>query len=88
MKVRLKTEVTGLRDGVPWPKVGGVIDLPDDEAGQLLAAKIVEPLKAAKPETATVAPVNIEKADAPAAPAAAPTPARRGRPPKAAPANK
>lgn len=32
MMVRMVRRITGLRDGIPWPAVGGLIDLPDWEA--------------------------------------------------------
>lgn len=38
MQVRMKTHITGNRDGVEWPAVGKVIDLPDHEATDLIAA--------------------------------------------------
>lgn len=32
MKVRLVHDISGTRDGKPWPAAGGEVDLPDDEA--------------------------------------------------------
>jgi hypothetical protein len=32
MKVRMTIDVSGTRNGQPWPPRGTVIDLPDDEA--------------------------------------------------------
>jgi hypothetical protein len=32
MKIRLKSDVSGSRDGVPWPPRGSVVDLPEEEA--------------------------------------------------------
>jgi len=32
MKVRMTVDVSGTRNGEPWPPRGTVIDLPDDEA--------------------------------------------------------
>ena len=38
MKVRLRLQLTGTRDGEPWPPPGTVVDLPDHEAADLVAA--------------------------------------------------
>lgn len=37
MRVRMKTHITGYRDGVEWPQVGGELDLPDPEAADMIA---------------------------------------------------
>lgn len=66
MRVRLLVEITGTRDGVPWPPLGGVVDLPDSEAADLIRgglaveASTVPPAVDSSPvETAaTVAPEN------------------------------
>ena len=44
MKIRLKTEITGLRNGVPWPAVGETMELPDNEAAEMCAAGHGEPV--------------------------------------------
>lgn len=36
MKVRLTQQISGSRNGQPWPAAGTEIDLPDDEARSLL----------------------------------------------------
>ncbi|WP_098010486.1 hypothetical protein [Streptomyces sp. sk226] len=36
MQVRMNVTVSGTRNGEPWPEIGEVVDLPDDEAKQLL----------------------------------------------------
>lgn len=38
MRVRMRATLSGTRDGVEWPRAGGYIDLPDQEAEHLLAA--------------------------------------------------
>lgn len=45
MKVRMKIAITGTRDGVRWPGVGGEIDLPDHEAMRLCANGRAEPVE-------------------------------------------
>jgi hypothetical protein len=62
MKVQMKAQISGLRDGKPWPDVDEVVDLPDDEATQLVASGVAEavaPVKSAKPEPET-AQVKVE----------------------------
>lgn len=49
MKVRMKQQLTGSRNGLRWPAPGGVIDVLDVEAADLLASGIAEPVKAEKP---------------------------------------
>ena len=36
MKVRLRTDISGTRNGEPWPSAGSEIDLPDEEAVALV----------------------------------------------------
>lgn len=72
MRVCMKVTVSGTRDGEPWPAKGGIVDLPDDEAKQLLAAGMaVEP----------AAESDVEEATAPAAETSTPA----GRKPAAKP---
>lgn len=54
MEIRLTTDISGLRDGVPWPKRGDTIDLPDDEAVELLGRRQAEAVEQAAPETAAL----------------------------------
>jgi hypothetical protein len=61
MKVQMKAQISGLRDGKPWPDVDEVVDLPDDEAAQVVASGMAvehvepepEPVKGVKPEPET-----------------------------------
>mgnify|MGYP006058158817 FL=1 len=60
MKVRMKTQLTGTRNGVRWPAPGGEVTLPDNEGADLCAAGLAEPVaERAQPETAT--PKRAEK---------------------------
>jgi hypothetical protein len=71
--VRLTTDISGTRDGQPWPGKGETVDVPDDEAAQLVDAGLAEdpdahpPVETAVPaddaETATPKP-RRGKADA------------------------
>lgn len=44
MEVKVLVQPSGLRNGQPWPPRGGVIDLPDDEAANLLRLRMVIPV--------------------------------------------
>lgn len=44
MRVRMKVDVSGARDGQPWPGRGKAVDLPDEEAASLCAAGMAEPV--------------------------------------------
>jgi len=37
VKIRMKEQILGTRDGVAWPPAGGVVDLPEHEAARLCA---------------------------------------------------
>lgn len=45
MKVRIKGDISGSRNGVPWPARGETIDLPDDEAAQMCESGLATPVK-------------------------------------------
>jgi hypothetical protein len=32
MKIKMRLQITGTRNGVSWPPVGGIVDLPESEA--------------------------------------------------------
>jgi len=58
MKVQMITQISGTRNGADWPAVGGVVDLPEGEAKDIIQAglarvPVVETATARKPETAT-----------------------------------
>lgn len=74
MRVRMKVTVSGTRDGEPWPERGSVVDLPDDEARQLIAGGL-----AAEPDDSPEAEAPVEEATAPPAETSTPT----GRKPRA-----
>lgn len=42
MKIKFIQEVSGVRDGKPWPKRGELIDWADAEAADLIRAGIAE----------------------------------------------
>lgn len=53
MRVKLTAQLTGTRDGVDWPAKGEELDVPDDEAADLIHAGIAEPVVEDKTEKAT-----------------------------------
>lgn len=55
MKIRMKADISGSRNGKPWPRRGETIDVPDAEGADLCASGIAEPVasKARSVETAT-----------------------------------
>ena len=40
MKIRMLADVSGTRNGKDWPKRGEVVDLPDDEAKDLITSRM------------------------------------------------
>lgn len=62
MQVRIIQEMSGLRDGKPWPAVGELIEVPDAEAADLYRAQAAEP-----PEIADQAKAEAEAQSAPRA---------------------
>ncbi|MGW2226798.1 hypothetical protein [Streptomyces formicae] len=63
MRVRMKVTISGTRDGESWPEWGGVKDLPDDEARQMIAAGLAEEDNGEDPaEENAAAPGEPEKA--------------------------
>ncbi len=44
MRVKMLHEISGTRDGVDWPPIGGEVDLPDEEGAELCAMGSAEPV--------------------------------------------
>lgn len=61
MRIKLKAQITGTRNGLDWPKPGAVVDLPDDEAVSLCASGIATPVGEDRPEMATASEEGVEK---------------------------
>ena len=65
MRVTMIGQISGSRDGVPWPPVGGQIDLPDTEAIALIdnrmAVPAVDPEYPGAVETAVVVNPAVER---------------------------
>jgi hypothetical protein len=62
MRVQMKVHMSGLRNGVEWPAVGDVVDLPDEEAtvlvGQGSAELAEKSAKKSAVEAATAPPAD------------------------------
>ena len=44
MKVKMNIRIEGTRNGVRWPEVGTVVDLPDGEAADLVSQGLAVPV--------------------------------------------
>jgi len=60
MKIKLKVTLSGTRDGIEWPPVGGSVDLPEAEAAQMIAAGLASAVAPAPIETATADTSKVE----------------------------
>lgn len=64
MKIRMTVHVSGDRNGVPWPPMGSVLDVPDTEGAEYCAAGMAVPVaQFNRSEKAVAAPAE-ERADA------------------------
>lgn len=87
MKIRMKVQMSGTRNGQRWPKAGETADIPTGEATHLVASGIAERV-GEKPVTETATPPEAEAAQSPDAEVTEPPPATkrasgRGRKPAA-----
>lgn len=62
MRVKMIVQLSGTRDGKPWPGRGETMDLPDEEAAQMCASGMAETVKG-EPEKAV--PKKAEAAETP-----------------------
>jgi len=62
MKIRMKVDVSGARNGRAWPARGEVIELPDGEAADLCASDMAEPVADDDVETAVPADDSEKRA--------------------------
>lgn len=66
MLVRMRVEVSGTRNGESWPAKGGTVDLPEDEAVNLIAVGLAveadDEEQAEPPEESAQAPDDAETA--------------------------
>ena len=56
MKIVLKHQISGMRNGEYWPAPGSTVDLPDDEAVMLLGQGMADPAGEEPVETAEAGP--------------------------------
>lgn len=63
MRVRLAVELSGTRNGVPWPRRGSIVELPEGEALDMLRAGTVKALDASdEPDEAVHVPADVDEA--------------------------
>lgn len=80
MRIRMTVEMSGTRNGVPWPKRGETTELPTAEAAHLVAAGIAEQVPDAPPvETASAPKAEVTEPTGAETAAAPQTEERRGR---------
>lgn len=90
MKITMVAEITGLRDGKPWPARGESITVPDDEAEVMIANNLAKKYEKADESVAAEAPAGASteplEVSAPPAPETATTapPAKKAAAKKAA----
>lgn len=60
MRVKMLVQVSGLRDGQDWPGPGEELDLPEDEARQLIQQAMAAPVDGEGPESATEDRSDVE----------------------------
>lgn len=63
MKIRMKADISGSRNGQPWPRRGVTVEVPDEEGADLCAAGLAEPVakKDAEAVEKAVPPDDAEK---------------------------
>jgi len=71
MRVKMIVQMSGTRDGEPWPGRGEIVDLPGEEAAQMCAAGMAETVKggtekAVPAKAETTAPAEAEVTEKPA----------------------
>lgn len=60
MRVKMTVDMSGTRNGEPWPPRGTAIDLPDAEALQYISADMAKPAGEEPAETATMPTEDVE----------------------------
>ena len=58
MKIRIQGDISGSRDGVPWPKRGETMELPDDEGASLCASGLAVPVKSTDGDVEKAVPAD------------------------------
>ena len=61
--IRLRVQISGTRNGEPWPRPGDTLDVPGHEAVNLVAARIADLVET--PEQAAVLEPDTEQATVP-----------------------
>jgi hypothetical protein len=87
VRVQLLVEMSGTRDGQAWPGRGNEIDLPDDEARQMISVQQAIPVVTRHVEIAVVSSLGAEDrtsgpfaSERPLITKTGPVPGRKGTP--------
>lgn len=56
MKVRLKVDISGSRNGAPWPGRSSIVELPDDEAARMCQNGMAVPVDGSEDDVETAVP--------------------------------
>lgn len=63
MKVKLKVQLSGTRDGVPWPAIGSVVELPAAEARDMVTSGTADTVNDSDaPEPVVMVPADVKEA--------------------------
>lgn len=68
MRIKLLVDLSGMRNGIDWPKRGTVVDLPEDEARSMIRAGMGAESEDDVMIESAVAPEEAETATVPAKP--------------------
>jgi len=79
MRIRMKVQMSGTRNGQPWPPVGEPVDLPAGEAQRLCASGIAKDIPDEEEVETATPPAPETSAPAPAEVSIPPEPVKRGR---------
>ena len=65
MKVRMRSQISGTRNGQEWPPPGSVVELPDDEAIGYCTRGMADPVTVHTETETAVAPEPEKRDEAP-----------------------
>ncbi|MEU8906971.1 hypothetical protein [Streptomyces mirabilis] len=60
MKIQIKGDISGSRNGVPWPKRGETMELPDDEGTAMCASGLAVPAADTDDDVETAVPDDAD----------------------------
>lgn len=60
VRVQMTAAISGTRNGAQWPPPGGEIDLPEDEAADMIRSFLAQPVPEEAPEEVAPEEVAVE----------------------------